>query len=116
LRRRALVDAGALVRALVLAQPVGAARAVILQHDDLVAGCADDLARVLATATWPESTAAWRSMPVPTIGASGRKSGTAWRCMLEPISARLASSCSRNGINAAETDTICFGETSMYSM
>jgi hypothetical protein len=29
-----------------------------------------------------------------------RSSGTAWRCMLEPISARLASSCSRNGISA----------------
>ena len=27
---------------------------------------------LLATITWPESTAAWRSMPVPTIGASGR--------------------------------------------
>ena len=69
-----------------------------------------------ATTTWPESTAAWRSMPVPTIGASGRSSGTAWRCMLEPINARLASSCSRNGISAAETETICLGDTSMYSI
>ena len=40
------------------------------------------------------------SMPVPTSGASGSSSGTAWRCMFEPISARLASSCSRNGISA----------------
>ena len=40
-------------------------------------------------------------------------SGTAWRCMLAPMSARLASSCSRNGISAVATDTICFGETSM---
>ena len=36
-----------------------------------------------------------------------RISGTAWRCMLAPISARLASSCSRNGISEAATDTIC---------
>ena len=40
-------------------------------------------------------------------------SGTAWRCMLEPISARLASSFSRNGISAAATDTSCFGDTSI---
>ena len=36
--------------------------------------------------------------------------------MLEPISARLASSFSRNGISAAATETSCFGETSMKSM
>ena len=36
---------------------------------------------------------------------SERNTGTAWRCMLEPMSARLASSCSRNGIKAAATDT-----------
>ena len=52
-------------------------------------------------------------MPVPTSGASARISGTAWRCMFEPISARLASSFSRNGISAAATETSCFGETSM---
>ena len=39
-------------------------------------------------------------MPVPISGASVLSSGTAWRCMFEPISARLASSCSRNGIIA----------------
>jgi hypothetical protein len=33
--------------------------------------------------------------------------------MLEPISARLASSFSRNGISAAATDTCCYGDTSM---
>ncbi len=54
-------------------------------------------------------------MPVPTSGDSLRSSGTDWRCMLAPISARLASSCSRNGISAVATDTICRGETSMYS-
>ena len=63
--------------------------------------------------TSPASTAARYSMPVPTSGASLRSSGTDWRCMLEPISARLASSCSRNGIIAVATDTICRGETSM---
>ena len=66
-----------------------------------------------ATMTSPASTAARNSMPVPTSGASLRSSGTAWRCMFEPISARLASSCSRNGIIAVATDTICRGETSM---
>ena len=40
-------------------------------------------------------------MPVLTIGTSGWSSGTAWRCMFDPIRARLASSCSRNGISAA---------------
>ncbi len=30
--------------------------------------------------------------------------GTAWRCMLAPIRARFASSCSRNGISAVATD------------
>jgi hypothetical protein len=33
--------------------------------------------------------------------------------MFAPISARLASSCSRNGISAVATETICLGETSM---
>ena len=54
-------------------------------------------------------------MPVPTSGASVVSSGTAWRCMFEPISARLASSCSRNGIIAVATDQICSGETSIRS-
>ncbi len=35
--------------------------------------------------------------------------------MFEPISARLASSCSRNGIIAVATDQICSGETSTRS-
>ena len=63
----------------------------------------------------PESRATISSMPVPTNGASARRSGTAWRCMFEPISARLASSFSRNGISEAATDTSCFGETSIRS-
>ena len=35
--------------------------------------------------------------------------------MFEPISARLASSCSRNGISAVVTDQIWVGETSIRS-
>ncbi len=66
----------------------------------------------LATMVAPESRATAASMPVPTSGASARISGTAWRCMLEPISARLASSFSRNGISAAATDTSWRGDTS----
>ena len=70
----------------------------------------------LAVTNWPLSRATRPSIPVPTVGAWGRSNGTAWRCMLEPIKARLASSCSRNGINAADTLMICIGETSMNSM
>ncbi len=65
--------------------------------------------------TAPESRATTSSMPVPTSGASDWISGTAWRCMLEPISARLASSFSRNGISAAATETTCLGLTSIRS-
>ena len=61
----------------------------------------------------PESRATVSSMPVATSGGSGIRSGTAWRIMLAPISARLASSCSRNGTSAAETEMTCMGEMSM---
>ena len=70
---------------------------------------------VRLSTTSPVSTAARRSMPVPTSGASVIISGTAWRCMFAPIRARLASLCSRNGISAVATETICSGETSMNS-
>ncbi len=50
------------------------------------------------------------------MGASVRRRGTACRCMLDPMSARFASSCSRNGIREAATLTSCVGETSMYSI
>ena len=69
----------------------------------------------LESTTTPESCAALYSMPVPTMGASGTSSGTAWRCMLEPIRARVASSFSRKGIMAVATETICRGLTSMRS-
>ncbi len=52
------------------------------------------------------------SMPVAMRGASLMSSGTAWRIMLAPIRARLASSCSRKGMSAADTPIICFGLTS----
>ena len=42
--------------------------------------------------------AAYASMPVEINGISGAIKGTAWACMFEPINARFASSCSRNGI------------------
>ena len=67
----------------------------------------------LARITAPESRAVTPSMPVPTSGASATSSGTDWRCMLAPISARLASSCSRNGTSDAATETSCLGLTSM---
>ena len=63
----------------------------------------------------PELRAACTSMPVPTIGDSDTSSGTACFCMFEPMSARFASSCSRNGIRDVATLTICFGDTSMKS-
>ena len=61
-----------------------------------------------------ELMAASRSMPVATSGGSVTRSGTAWRCMFEPIKARLASSCSRKGIRPADTPTIWLAATSMY--
>ena len=64
------------------------------------------------TTAAPESFTVMCSMPVPTRGASERSRGTAWRCMLEPISARLASSFSRKGTREAATDTSCLGLTS----
>src|SRR5213082_2957838 len=68
-----------------------------------------------ATTTSPESTAARYSRPVPTSGAWRTSSGTACLCMFAPISARFASSCSRNGMSAVDTETICAGATSMNS-
>ena len=62
----------------------------------------------------PECSATSRSRPVPTIGGSVTSSGTACRCMFEPMSARFASSCSRNGIKPADTPIIWLGVTSMY--
>ena len=69
----------------------------------------------LAVMQTPESYAALDSIPVPTTGASVERSGTAWRCMLDPISARLASSFSRKGIMDVATENTIFGDTSIKS-
>ena len=53
------------------------------------------------------------SQRIETSGDSVRNSGTAWRCMFDPINARFASSCSKNGIRAAATLTIWRGEISI---
>ncbi len=68
-----------------------------------------------ATMDTPESDATTRSIPVPTIGFSGLTSGTACRCIFDPINARLASLCSRNGMSEAATETICRGDISTAS-
>ena len=67
----------------------------------------------LASTHTPESTPALYSMPVPTMGLSVLSRGTAWRCMLEPIMARFASSCSRKGMQAVATDTTILGVMSI---
>ena len=120
LHDRALGDAGVLVRALELraggryrrpawwlrALPSRARRyAGVHLLDHAAAAGGDGRAAVARHDLLP--------CPVPTSGASAWSSGTAWRCMFEPISARLASSFSRNGMSAAATETTCFGETSM---
>src|ERR1044072_5604722 len=43
-----------------------------------------------AITTAPESFATFSSSPVPTSGVRGLRSGTAWRCMFDPIRARTA--------------------------
>jgi len=58
-----------------------------------------------ATTTAPESRAVMYSIPVPTNGDRACSSGTACRCMFDPISARFASSFSRKGMRDAATDT-----------
>ncbi len=67
----------------------------------------------LASTQTPESQAALYSMPVATMGCWVTISGTACRCMFEPIRARLASSFSRKGIMAVATETTILGETSI---
>ena len=69
----------------------------------------------LATTQTPESLAVLYSIPVPTIGESVVKSGTAWRCILEPIKALVTSSFCKNGIRAVAMETSCLGDTSIKS-
>ncbi len=115
LHQRTLVDAGVLVRTLELLQRVDVdARLAgfdIADRTDNDTGridLVDDTAARGAIAA-PESRATVSSMPVPTKGASALTNGTAWRCMFDPISARLASSFSRNGMSEAATETSCLG-------
>ena len=63
------------------------------------------------TTTIPESRAACASRPVPISGLSGYNNGTACLCILDPISALFASSCSKKGINEVAIDITCIGET-----
>ena len=125
---RLLVDAGAGVRAHEFAQlvDVDAVLRVVLElllavghlavlgDDDLLGGDAGDLAGVFGD---DDRLGVARDLAFHA-GADERRlgltsSGTPWRCMFEPINARFASSCSRNGIRPAATETSCFGETSM---
>ncbi|MDR3150436.1 MAG: hypothetical protein LBU14_02190 [Candidatus Peribacteria bacterium] len=66
-----------------------------------------------AITTYHEPSPTILSIQVQTIGASGLTRGTACLIIFEPISALVASSCSKNGISEVSTDTICFGETSI---
>ena len=112
---RALVDAGTLVGPHKFQNLVGLQCAFIGANHDFGSRTFSTTPLCLETTVTPESTAALYSMPVPTIGDSVFSSGTACRCMLEPISARLASSFSRKGIIAVATETTIFGETSIKS-
>ena len=84
-----LVDARTLVGASKLRQLVDVFVARVSLDDDSLGSDRPRRAGRCATTNAPESTAALYSMPVPTSGASVRSSGTACRCMLAPISARM---------------------------
>ena len=47
------------------------------------------------------------STPVPTVGDSGLISGTAWRCMFEPIRLRSMRLRSTKGISEAVVPITC---------
>ena len=120
---RLLVDAGVLVGAAELDELVDVGAEILRlaglevlaldAHDDALGVHRVDDAAPLAEHDRARVRATMASRPVPTMGESVRSSGTAWRCMLEPMSARLASSFSRNGMSAAATDTSCLGLMSM---
>jgi hypothetical protein len=69
--RRALVDTGALVRALVLRR-VSVYFSALLRTYDLAAGHGEHLAIFFGDDHLSRVTAAWYSMPVETWGTSGR--------------------------------------------
>ena len=80
----------------------------ILPMDESLVTAAVDLGGRAATVLAVE-------YPVPTIGFCGNNSGTDCRCIFDPINARFASSCSKNGIKAAAADTTCTVETAIKS-
>src|SRR5579875_2696968 len=77
-----------------------------VQIDILTALTKETYPLALACIACPDSAITKASSPVPTRGRSGRSNGTACRCMFEPIRARLASSCSKNGIREVATEII----------
>ena len=66
-----------------------------------------------ATTSWLESRAILASIPVPTVGDCGCNSGTAWRCMFEPVKARSTRFFSMNGTRLAVEPRICLCEASI---
>ena len=73
----------------------------VFGDDDLIAGDRRDLAAFLGNHDGARVAGDAVFEAGATSGASVTSSGTAWRCMFEPINARFASSCSRNGISDA---------------
>jgi hypothetical protein len=67
-----------------------------------------------AKSTYQDHSQITLSIPVPIIGAFGLTKGTACLIIFDPISALVASLCSKNGIREVSTDTICFGEISIW--
>jgi len=67
----------------------------------------------IAVITYPEPSQTILSIQVQTTGACGLKRGTACLIMFDPISALVASSCSKKGSREVSTDITCFGETSI---
>ena len=61
----------------------------------------------------PESRATLPSKPVPINGASGVIIGTVEHHVFDPMSARLASSFSKNGMSDVAPENGCFADTSM---
>jgi len=61
----------------------------------------------------PVASAIIDSSHVQTRGASGLTSETDCLTMFAPIEALVLSSCSKKGISAVNSDTICLGDTSI---
>jgi hypothetical protein len=85
----------------------------VLGEDDQLRGDAGDLAAVLGDDHALRIAGDLALHAGADERATRTRSGTPWRCMFEPMRARLASSCSRKGIIPAATETSCLGEMSM---